>query len=156
MRYKGGFTPFQYDKQQRGDGNCFYFDQRNKNQHCFLTIYQKNNKKKATLIKGLNDLHWPGTRLKRTFKSKLYDLVAFFIVLIEFLFDNMNVYVKHETLHYNYMSLMESIDCLLLFKNYHKNKKRDYFDKCNQVLSKKLTKIDNENRLFCPKWPQVK
>ena len=66
------------------------------------------------------------------------------------------------------MSLMESIHCLLLFKNYHRpqNRKRDGkhndddtmdvpFSHCNVLLLKKLTKLDNEKRDYVLAWPEV-
>ena len=83
---------------------------------------------------------------------------------MEFLFDNVDSGMEplHQELnHYNYMFVMESLQCLLLFRNYHRQDYRNrdnrhnnnnndrndsLFVKCNQALSKKLAKIENTER----------
>ena len=152
-----------------GDCNGFYVDgksqeQQNQLKHVFLRIYDKN--KRIKLVQDCNRLHWPKMALTRAFSPKIYHSIPFFIVLMEFLFDNM----KQDTLHYNYMSLMESIHCLLLFKDYHKeeNRKRDNrhgnnnsdsidveFEQCNILLNKKLMKLNNEMQDFGVNGPVV-
>ena len=158
-----------------GDCNGFYVDgesleQQEQLKHIYVRIYEKN--KRIKLVQNCNRLHWPKMALSRAFSPKLYNSIPFFIVLMEFLFDNM----KRYTSHYNYMSLMESIHCLLLFKNYHKEeyRKRDNrhgnnnnnnnndsdsidaeFAKCDKALRKKLAKMDHEKHDCRTKWREV-
>ena len=177
--HESGFTAMECEKQQRfnSDGNCFYLSAQNNDQqrqfnrlkHCFLRIYEKSKNKntnktnnvkngknrKIKLVQHWGNFYWRGTTFSRKFKPKLYKSIPFFIVLMQFFFDNSDSKM-------NYMSPMESVDCLLLFKNYHKDEKRKNghihngdFDKCNQVLTKKLIKVACKNRDFWPKWSQV-
>ena len=157
-----------------GDNDCngFYVngeskEQQNQLKHCFLRLYEKN--KRIKLIQDCDRLRWPKLTFSHKKSSKIYNSIPFFVILIEFLFDNMDVDMKEQTLHHNYMSLMESIHCLLLFKNYHKteNRKRDNkrhnnidnsgaeFGQCNLLLSKKLMKLENEKREYWLTWPEV-
>ena len=163
--HRNGFISIQGE----GDCNGFYVDgqskeQQNQLKHLFLRIYEKN--KRIKLVQDCNRLHWPKVKginlvqdLSRALSPKLYNSIPFFIVLMEFLFDNM----KKDTSHFNYMSVMESIHCLLLFKNYHKqdNRKRDNdssdveFTHCNLLLNKKLLKLKNETQDYDITWPEV-
>ena len=96
-------------------------------------------------IQDYNHLHWSKMALTREFSPKIYNSISVFIVLMEFLFENM----QKDTSHYNHMSLM------LLFKNYHneENRKRDnrhgnnnsdIRDGLNQILNVK-TSYSNGN-----------
>ena len=167
MEHESGFKSINFEKQDRGhsDGNCFYLDSQSDSQqrqlrHCFLRIYEKNNQqskninkknkenkkvKKIKLIQDLEHMRWHGQNISRAMNPKLYKSIPLFIILCQFLFDE----CKN---NFNHMSLMEAIDCLLVFKNYHKN---DNFQKCNQVLSKKLATIASDSHAFFPKWSQV-
>ena len=95
---------------------------------------------------------------------------------MQFLFDDI------EKEHQHYMSLMESIHCLLLFKNYHKAeyRKRDNrpnnnnnnnnsnnnnndnnthdpdFVLCNKLLNRKLTQVGNEKGGYTLGWAGVR
>lgn len=155
------------------DTNGFYVDGQNRDpenqlKHCFLRIYDKN--RKIELVQDWNEMHWRQSQLKAVWKSnrlapKLDKSVPYFIVLVEFLFGVFDSEMaKHTTTHYNYMSLMESIGCLLLFKDYHikcglrnknNNKDDNLFEKCNQVLCNKLKKTENKNFNYCDEWKDV-
>ena len=158
--HKFGFTRIEFVKRVRphSDGNCFYIDGQSKRKqkqlrHCFLRIYQPTTQihKKYYKIKLVDDWkqmywgHWSKVAAVK-FNSKLYKSIPFFIVLVQFLFGNGNGDAKQ----YNYMSLMESIDCLLSFKNYHQGENRNdhEFEKCNQVLNRKLKNVAMENHEF--------
>ena len=142
-----------------GVNNCngFYVDGALK--HVFSRIYDKN--KRIKLVQDCGRLHWPKMAFSHPFSSKLYNSIPLFVALMEFLFENM----KQNTSHYNYMSLMESINCLLLFKNYHKpeNRKGGHnndssdieFEQCNFLLSKKLMKLQNKKYDDPITWPKV-
>ena len=167
MEHKSGFKSINFEKKDRdhSDGNCFYVNSQSVSQqqqlrHCFLRIYAKNNQngtnvnkknkenkhvKKIKLVQDLEHMHGYLKVFSRTMKPKLCKLIPFFIVLCQFLFD------KCES-NLNYMSLMESIGCLLVLKNYHK---KEDFEKCNQVMSKKLANIASDIAVFFPKWSQV-
>ena len=156
-----------------GDCNGFYVggqsvEQQEQLKHIFLRIYDKN--KRIKLAQDCHRLHWPKMAFSRAFSiPKSYNSIPFFIILVEFLFDNM----KPDTPHYNYMSLMESIHCLLLFKNYHKEENRKHdnrhgnnfnnnsgntdgeFAKCDIALSKKLAKMDREKHDYRATWHEV-
>ena len=166
--HRDGFSSIEGE----GDCNGFYVNAESKWQqkqlkHCFLRVYDEN--KRIKLIQYCDRLRWPkSASLSRAFSSKLYNSIPFFVVLMEFLFGNMDVDMKQDTLHFNYMSLMESIDCLLLFKNYHKTEKRkrdnkhnnNYnsdveFKQCNILLKKKLAKLANEKHNYWTTWPEV-
>ena len=167
--HRDGFSSIEGE----GDCNGFYVHEESKWQqkqlkHCFLRIYDKN--KRIKLIQYCDRLRWPkSASLSRAFSSKLYNSIPFFVILMEFLFDNMDVDMKEQTLRYNYMSLMESIHCLLLFKNYHKTEQRKHnnknnnnnansdaeFKQCNILLKKKLAKLENEKRDYWTTWPEV-
>ena len=173
MLHENGFSSIQCND----DKNGFYVaangdDQQKQLNHCFLRIYEKNRKIK--LVQHWNHMYWPKTSLTRTFSPKLYKSIPFFIILMEFLFENVDSAMEQsgqEINHYNYMSVMESLQCLLLFRNYHKDEYRNHdkrntnknnntsndslFIKCNQALSKKLAKIASGERDYWPEWSNV-
>lgn len=158
MEHEVRFTPLQLEKQQRSDNDdtCFYITlHKNQANHCFLV----EKKKKLSVVKNWDHLDWHKRRKSKS-KQKWYKLVPCFIVLVQFLFENVDIRWKNTSKYYNYMSLMESIDCLLTFKNYHKNMNTskkgndDGFEKCNQVLKKKLSRIAVKNG-DAKKWFEV-
>ena len=124
-------------------GNLFRIRVGKQSQHCFLKFYSKL--KKIILAKDWNNMCFKQKGFKKSG-------ISFASVLIDFLFDTMSNSDSNSC----YLSLMESIDCLQVFKHYHQlKKKKKYKLSFDEILHDKLNKVDPKTPENWAKWAEV-